>query len=152
MIRKLKSLLSGDGRPADAKDETCVRHCVAVLLVEIARADHSHCDHEDEEIRRQLVDAFGVSDKEASDLLSEARHEVEQSVSLQQFTRRLHDEMTYDEKRRVIEMMWRIALADRQLDKYEDYMIGKIAELLYISRGDVLRERNRVREATDPDR
>ena len=77
--------------------------------------------------------------------------EVEQSVSLQQFTRRLHEVMSYDEKRRVVEMMWRIALADRRLDKYEDYMVGKIAELLYISRGDVLRERNRVQESNTPE-
>ena len=47
--------------------------------------------------------------------------------------------MTYAEKEAVIEMLWQIALADQDLDKYEDYMIGKIAELLYIYRGDVMR-------------
>ena len=46
--------------------------------------------------------------------------------------------MSYEEKTTVIEMLWRIALADNNLDKYEDYMIGKIADLLYIARGDVI--------------
>ena len=41
-------------------------------------------------------------------------------------------------------MLWRIALADHNIDKYEDYMIAKIAELLYIARGDVIRLRQRV--------
>ena len=36
-------------------------------------------------------------------------------------------------------MLWHVALADRHLDKYEDYLIGKVSELLYVSRGDVLR-------------
>jgi len=56
----------------------------------------------------------------------------------------LHDEMSYEEKTTVIEMLWRIALADNTLDKYEDYMIGKIADLLYIARGDVIRLKSRV--------
>ena len=54
--------------------------------------------------------------------------------------------MTYAEKSTVIEMLWQIALADNHLDKYEDYMIGKIADLLYIARGDVIRLKNRVLE------
>jgi uncharacterized tellurite resistance protein B-like protein len=55
--------------------------------------------------------------------------------------------MSYPEKEAVIEMLWRIALADHDLDKYEDYMIGKIAELLYVYRGDVLRLKQRVVES-----
>ena len=37
-----------------------------------------------------------------------------------------------------------VALADRSLDKYEDYLIGKLGELLYVSRGDVIRLKHRV--------
>ena len=44
-------------------------------------------------------------------------------------------------------MLWQIALADDTLDKYEDYMIAKIAELLYVARGDVLRLKQRVIES-----
>ena len=68
-------------------------------------------------------------------------------MSLQEFTKTLHAEMTYAQKERVIEMLWRIAMADQNLDKYEDYMIGKIAELLYVYRGDVMRLKQRVVES-----
>jgi uncharacterized tellurite resistance protein B-like protein len=44
-------------------------------------------------------------------------------------------------------MLWHIAMVDQNLDKYEDYMIGKIAELLYIYRGDVIRLKQRVIES-----
>ena len=46
-----------------------------------------------------------------------------------------------------IEMLWKIALVDLDLDKYEDYMIAKIADLLYIARGDVMRLKQRVAES-----
>jgi uncharacterized tellurite resistance protein B-like protein len=61
----------------------------------------------------------------------------------------LHTELDYGEKEKIIEMLWRIALADKVLDKYEDYMIGKIAELLYVARGDVIRLKSRVVELLD---
>ena len=55
--------------------------------------------------------------------------------------------MNYAEKESVIEMLWKIALVDFDLDKYEDYMIAKIADLLYVARGDVMRLKQRVVES-----
>jgi uncharacterized tellurite resistance protein B-like protein len=144
----IDSLLKFFGRTDDLPDEQCVqerlRHAVAVLLVEIARADHNLHDVELAEVQGQLVGSFELNEADASDLLDRACRAVEESVSLHEFTRILHAEMSYAEKAAVIEMLWRIALADRDIDKYEDYMIAKIAELLYIARGDVIRLRQRV--------
>ena len=36
------------------------------------------------------------------------------------------------EKQRVVEMLWQVALADRRLDKHEDHLVRRIAELLYV--------------------
>jgi len=144
----IDSLLKFFGRTDDLPEEQCtqerMRHAVAVLLMEIARADHDLHDSELAEVRGQLAGCFGLSDPDAADLLDRAHRAVEESVSLHEFTRILHAEMSYAEKESVIEMLWRIALADRNIDKYEDYMIAKIAELLYIARGDVIRLRQRV--------
>lgn len=145
MIDKLLKFL---GRTEDLPEEECIRerieHATAVLLVEIARADHDLHEAELVEMRDQLAQSFDLAEQEASALLSRAREAAEEAVSLHEFTRILHAEMSYAEKESVIEMLWRIALADRSLDKYEDYMISKIADLLYIARGDVLRIKNRV--------
>ncbi|MDJ0929220.1 MAG: TerB family tellurite resistance protein [Gammaproteobacteria bacterium] len=119
----------------------------AVLLVEMARTDHELDDIEEREIRRQLETGFGLRATEVDSLLERAHATVEESVSLHEFTRALHTGMDYDEKLRVVEMLWRVALADNELDKYEDYLVGKVADLLYVSRGDVIRLRQRVVEA-----
>jgi uncharacterized tellurite resistance protein B-like protein len=144
----IDSLLTFFGRADDLPEAQCVqermRHAVAVLLVEIARADHELHDVELSAMQNQLARSFDLSDSDAADLLDRASRAVEESVSLHEFTRILHAEMSYVEKESVIEMLWRIALADHNIDKYEDYMIAKIAELLYIARGDVIRLRQRV--------
>ncbi len=47
----------------------------------------------------------------------------------------------------MVEMLWQVALADRRLDKHEDHLVRRIAELLYVSHSDLIRIRNRVRPA-----
>jgi len=148
VIRKLKDWFVRLEKPGEeARQPNSVQFCVAVLLAEIARADHEHKEVETDEMRRQLGAEFDLSGEQTRELVEAAQHAVENSVSLHEFTRTLHSEMSYAEKEMVIEMLWRIALADQDLDKYEDYMIGKIAELLYIYRGDVIRLKHRVIES-----
>jgi uncharacterized tellurite resistance protein B-like protein len=148
MIGRLKKLLGGaDTNMPSESDEDVIQLAVAALLVEISRADHEQRPAEDEEIRRQLNNAFHLSDAQSEVLIKKAMESVDGSVSLFDFTRDLHTRMSYEKKQKVIEMLWRIALADHDIDKYEDYMVGKIAELLYVARGDVIRLRHKVSEA-----
>lgn len=130
-------------------DEARIQHATAVLLVEIARADHERLAIEHEAMLELLKDSFNLSAAEAENVLNRAEIAAENSVSLHEFTRVLHAELSYAEKEKIVEMLWRIALADKVLDKYEDYTIGKIADLLYVVRGDVIRIRNRVYESLD---
>ena len=145
MIGKLQKLFGGPEEPGQENQELdTVQFCVAVLVTEIARADHEYKAAETDEIHRQLAAEFSLSEEQTLKLIEAAQRAVENAVSLHEFTRTLHSDMSYTEKEAVIEMLWRIALADKDLDKYEEYMIGKIAELLYIYRGDVLRLKHRV--------
>ena len=41
-------------------------------------------------------------------------------------------------------MLCELAMADQELDKYEDYLVRKIADLLYVSNTVVLRIRHEV--------
>lgn len=147
MMGKLRSLLAElVAEPEQQQDDLALDLAVAVLLVEMARADHQLDDAEELEIRAQLENAFGLTRDAAATLVGRAHDLVENSVSLHEFTRVVHEGMDYDEKQRVIEMLWQVALTDRNLDKYEDYLVGKLGELLYVSRGDVIRLKNRVME------
>ena len=148
MIGKFRNWLRRTSEPVDTVPvQDVIQLSVAVLLVEIARADYDHKEVEFREMQKQLARRFDLSDDAAAELLHVAEKRVEDSVSLHEFTRALHAKMSYAEKEAVIEMLWRIALSGKDLDKYEDYMIGKIAELLYVYRGDVIRLKQRVFES-----
>lgn len=141
MLNKLRALLA-EPAPAEAPDsQAAQRRAVAALLVEIARADHEEKPGELAAIQGIVGHFFGVDAATAAELLKEARAAVEGSTSLREFTAPLHRDMSYDERQAVIARLWDVALQDRDLDRYEDYLVGKIAELLYVARGDVVRLR-----------
>ncbi len=148
MIKLLKDLL--EQALTDQAEETADReHALALstaaLLVEIARADYREEVVENELIFELLKNHFDLSPEEAEALLNQATEEVDHAVSLQGFTRLLHDNLSEVEKLRVLEMLWQVALADEHLDRHEDHLIRRVAELLYIPHRDMIRVRNRVR-------
>jgi len=140
MLNRLRALLE---QPAPEATDTvpAQRRAVAALLVEIARADHDEGPGELEAVQGLIGRFFRVDPATAATLLEEAQDAVEGSTSLREFTAPLHRAMAYPDRLAVIAMLWDVAQQDRSLDKYEDYLVGKIAELLYVSRGDVVRLR-----------
>jgi len=45
----------------------------------------------------------------------------------------------YLDKARIVELLWKIAYADGRLDKYEDSLVLRISDLLYVNRAVVMR-------------
>ena len=148
MLRKLAALFDGAfARETDdpAAREHALRVATALLLIEVAKADFADDLAEDETMLDSLKQFFALDDAAAQLLLEEARTAADQAVELQQFTRRLHEQLSVAEKQRVVEMLWQVALADSRLDKHEDHLVRRIAELLYVPHSDLIRIRNRVR-------
>jgi len=123
-----------------------LRLATATLLIEIVRADYREDLTENEAVFAQLKRNFELQEDEALLLVKQAEQEADRAVTLQGFTRLLHEQLTTAEKHAVIEMLWRVALADDHLDKHEDYLVRKLADLLYVSHADLIRIRNIVME------
>jgi uncharacterized tellurite resistance protein B-like protein len=98
------------------------------------KADYEEDPIEEKVILDSVQELYGLSDIDASRLIHDAKEMAESAVSLQGFTRLLHDNLEVAEKEQVISAMWKVALSDNNLDRYEDYIISKISELLYIDR------------------
>lgn len=149
MLGKLNALFdrafAGERAPSAEEREHALRVATALLMIEVARADYADDLAEDAVMLESLTQFFSLDSADAKLLLEEARREADHAVELQQFTRRLHEQLSVAEKHRVVEMLWRVAFADRRLDKHEDHLVGRIAELLYVPRSDLIRIRNRVR-------
>ena len=68
-------------------------------------------------------------------------------VCLFDFTRALHASLDEAQKLDVIRLLWQVAMADSKLDKYEDYLVKKVADLLYVPHSDVMRIKHEVQQS-----
>jgi uncharacterized tellurite resistance protein B-like protein len=123
---------------AESRDDA-LRMATAVLMLDVARADHVFSDAELTRVLHLVESHFGLSPEDAAELVDEASREAEDLTSAYEFTRMLHQHLDENEKARIVGLLWEIAYADGKLDKYEDSLILKISDLLYVSRGLVMR-------------
>ena len=115
----------------------------AVLMVEISLADSSLDNDERRLILKLLRDEFHLTPDESESILTLAQEESDHAVSMHEFTRLINEALSADEKVRIIELLWQVAFADSVLDKYEEYYIRKIADLLYIPHKDYIMAKHR---------
>jgi len=118
----------------------------AALLMEVAAVDRVFEDAEFNEFKRIVANVYDISDADIEELCSIARDKQENATSLFQFTQLINDHCSTEEKFTLVKSMWQIALADGDLDKYEEHLIRRVAELIYLSHTDFLVARNAARD------
>lgn len=121
----------------------------AALLVEIMNADHSLSADESETIKSILFDTLFITADVAEELLATAKAQVHEATDLFQFTEVINTNYSYEEKVSLIESLWKVAYSDKQLDKYEEHMVRRIADLLYVSHSDFMQTKNRIKAASE---
>ncbi len=128
----------------ESSPNNAIDFAAAVLMLEISRSDSDIGIEEREIMDNILVSHFHLDKEQASELLALAEKEVDHSVCLRTFTRSLNDKMSQTDKVKIIEHLWQVAFADSVLDKYEEYYIRKIADLLYVSHKDYIQAKHRA--------
>lgn len=133
-------------RGSEGRD-AALRMATAVLMLDVARADHVFDESEFDSVLTLLQTHFQLPAEDAAELLNAAHEKADDSVSAYEFTKVLHDHLDEDEKARIVAMLWRVAYADGWLDKYEDSFVLKISDLLHVSRGRVMRLKHDAEQA-----
>lgn len=148
MIDAIKGFLENIISIADsaevANEQSLIQLAAAVLFVEIIHADHRVEEQEREAVNRALQSCFSMTTEEAQTLMLQAEERVKDVTSLHEFTSLLHQHLDSEEKVLLIEQIWRIILADEDVDKYEEHLVRRIAELLYVSHTDYIRAKLRA--------
>jgi uncharacterized tellurite resistance protein B-like protein len=122
-----------------AAREATLRLATAILMVDVARADHVFEESEFNRLLQLLESHFDLTPEEAAELVNVAGEKADDLVSVYEFTQILHEHLDHDEKAKIVSLLWQIAYADGRLDKYEDSLVLKISDLLYVSRGRTMR-------------
>jgi len=135
---------TGTGDSTSRNDHT-LKLTTAALLIEVSRADFELDAAEKASIVGTLRTSFNLSVVELDALIVMAEDEVQQSTSLYQFTRLVNDSYDYEQKLTLISSMWQVAFADGNLDRYEEHLIRKVAELTYVVHKDFIRLKQTAR-------
>ncbi len=148
MIKSIKAYFEDLFQNSDENNP--IKHTIelasAALMIEISLADDHIHEKERGVINKILADDFEMEQVEITELINLAEEEVDHAVSLHEFTRLLNDTLSRQEKITIIENLWRVAYADSIIDKYEEYYIRKVADLLYISHSDYIQSKLKASE------
>ncbi len=139
LLAKLKALLSDQPDNKPFSTNRPLELASAALMLEVGRADFSLQPAELDAIRDLLAHYFDLTSDEVSLLSEEAGERVDAATCLYEFTRVVNDTASIEQKRELIGLMWRVAMADQTLSQYEEHVIRKVADLLYLPHSDFIR-------------
>jgi uncharacterized tellurite resistance protein B-like protein len=150
MIGKLKTLFEQIGakdKDASITSPISKNLITAALMVEVMQADFSLDEREQQAFISVLKQSFDLDENEVIELEELAHAKVEEATSLYEFTRQINDNFSAGEKLELIRNMWRVAFADGEIDRYEDGVIRRVAELIYVAHSDFIRMKLEVKNA-----
>ena len=104
----------------------------AALMLEVTRADKEDHPAEKEAVERALTQVFSLSDAERAELIGLADRETREATSLYQFTHLIDKGFSQDQKRHVVELLWRVVFADRVMEKHEEQLVRRVAGLIHV--------------------
>ena len=148
MLHKLMNLLREEDDPEGTIDP---KNAAAALMFEIVWADHDVSEQELRTMSSALVDLFAIAPNHVERLIEEARTQHDASVGLYEFTRILNDHMSAEAKQQVIVALWQIAYADAHIDRFEEHMIRRVAELLYVPHKEFINAKHQARSTSSSD-
>ena len=153
MLKRIKGYISefgdqsSDSENQGEKEKNIINNACAALLIETALADKVFNTEEIDSMKKTLREVYGIDEKDLDELISESEKKVSESTSLYEYTRLINDLCDYQDKLKLIQNLWAIAFADKHLDKYEEYLIRKISDLLYVSHSDFIQQKLNVKES-----
>ena len=133
MLVSIKAFFSAELSLESSENEQCkIQLAAAALLIELSRADYQREPEEQAAIEAALKKGFDLDDVQLATLIDLAEQENHDATSLYQFTNLIKDEYSAEQRFELVKMLWQVAIADGEISKYEDHLIRKIADLIYL--------------------
>lgn len=136
---KLKDLVEGvesdRSRVKDLHGEE-LRVAAGALLINAGSIDGRFDPEEKRKVKELLQRRFDLEPKELRQLFDEAAAEEREAVDLYRFTSVLCRELNQDGRKRMVEMLWEVVMADGVVDEFEANLVWRVAELIGVSTRD----------------
>ncbi|TAM44195.1 MAG: TerB family tellurite resistance protein [Gammaproteobacteria bacterium] len=151
MLQNLKQFFDHHIRPTGKEQGEGAQHALrvatAALLFEVMRMDGEIKEAERHAVTTAIREKFDLTAEETDSLLRLAEAEATGATDYYQFTALINQHFTAAQKEHVIELMWQVASADREIDRFERTLVHKVADLLHVPRATQVAARERALHA-----
>jgi len=145
MLQKIKSFFENKINSAEEQDpEHALRLATAALMIEMMLNDGETHELEESVLKQRLQKIFDLSASETSELFELGHSEVKDAVDFHQFTTLIAKNFSQQKKIQVIEHLWAVAYADSILTPYEELMVRRISDLIFVSHADFINAKHRI--------
>lgn len=152
MLNRIRELFTPELQEEEHLDEEHLRIATCIVLLEVADSDEEFSDTERKHVVEALQGRYQLSEEDAHELVDAAIEHRETSHDLWQYTNRINQTCSHQEKIDVIEEVWRVIYADHAMSGHEDYVVHKLARLFNLTHRQLidakLRILDEVRERT----
>ncbi len=151
MLRAIQRFFDSRIDPGHGDVRQSDRHRLQVatgaLLIEMMRTDAEATEGERAVVLAALRSKFDLTDEETRELVKLAEVEARDAIDHYQFTSLIKTAFSREQKCKVVEYLWAVAYADKNVDKHEEYLVRKIAGLIGVSHKEFIEAKLRVRDA-----
>ena len=146
-MKFFKNLFKTKEIESESKDNS-IQKSICSLMIEVAYAD----DQLDESELKAMANSLGklaIEEEEIQEIVDATLAKSKESISFYEHTRILNDQLDYDQKKEVLNSVWAIAFADGEMDKHEEHLIRRIADLLYLNHKDFINAKLNQKETNE---
>jgi len=144
MFERLKGVFTRE-HASDVETESAnVPLAAAMLLLEVAWADHELEDQELEQVKVALESMYEIDQDTVSEIIDRARTDHEKSTGVFPFTRLLNERLDRSERKALLVHLWKVANFEGDKEHYEEHVIRKITDLLYLNHSDFIAAKREV--------
>ncbi|MCK2149922.1 MULTISPECIES: TerB family tellurite resistance protein [Marinobacter] len=144
MLDQLKKLFAAPASENQEPDNHQLAVAATALMVQLSRADHNEDERELQTIVDCAVKAHQVTRDEAEAILKDALDHADDATSMYEFTGQINEHLDQNAKQSLLESIWRVAFADGRIDKYEEHLIRRMADLLHLNHREYMQARHRA--------
>ena len=145
-MKFLDKLLGGKDAAAEpGASEEQIHMACAALLLEVAEADYEEDPMEVDAVLHALKTELHLDQATVRSLLERARKETGGATDLFPYTHLLNKRCDREQKLAILTALWRVALADGVLHKYEDQLLRRVTELLHLDHADFIAAKQAAR-------
>ena len=139
MLNFLKKIFKKKGQEKETVSD--INLACAIILLEVSYSDFEIKEVETDKMLKFFETDLNLSKDKSIWLNEEAQKLHKDTNCLRKYIKLINDSYTKEEKVNLINIAWRIARADNEIDKYEEHRIRKISELLYLNHSDFIKEK-----------